>query len=724
MKRRATERIPENEKQLKMTQFFTKTSLESAVQQVESAGQQVTEETREDPPAEESPSTSRCQTAGPRRFRQEWCKELAWLKFDHTTGIAICEICASFPGIADQASRIVKGFSGPFKLETFKKHAKSLQHLNCVEATHAALAPEATPLAACIRKMDEDMFKHMTILFNVAYYIAKNNRPFTDFEGLLELTEKLGSAVRQEYANDKRCKELISHIAEIIRKNLISELKEAKYVSLMLDGSTDKAGVEQLILYVRYIKDNRVKEVFLSVSPLEMATADGYLEALTEELRTLGLVGWLSSSHLIAIGTDGAASMIGTENGLVQKIRQNISHLIGIHCVAHRLNLSVLSSVKQAKLIDDLDSILKKLYQFYQYSPKRMRQLKQVAENLQLTILKFQYLHNVRWVASKVGALSALVKDWKCVTIHLESVAAEKDSASAAAHGLLRKLTDFKFVHMLHFLLDYLEILKNLSLIFQREELFLSTIELHVKSTISTINSLRDAPKQHEARFVSGTSLQGLFQNVQLHGLSNTVAASIQQEKANLINHAVKYLTVRFLSDINIERSTAVFDTFAWPAGTTLQDYGVVEITALAHHFRKQLSPPESDDQCIHSLLNEWYEFKVLGKGKKLCELLDLALSNTERFPVLGNLLSIVAVLPVSTSCCERGFSLMNMVKNKFRSRMQEESLSDLFMITYLGWTTKMDLALHRQSKAGCSTTKPSSHTVPRIGSFACFPTQ
>ncbi|XP_073524940.1 zinc finger protein 862-like [Phyllobates terribilis] len=537
--------------------------------------------------------------------------------------------------------------------------------------------------------MDEDIFKHMTILFNVAYYTAKNNRPFTDFEGLLELTEKLGSAVRQEYANDKRCKELISHIAEIIRKNLISELKEAKYVSLMLDGSTDKAGVEQLILYVRYIKDNRVKEVFLSVSPLEMATADGYLEALTEELRTLGLVGWLSSSHLIAIGTDGAASMIGTENGLVQKIRQNISHLIGIHCVAHRLNLSVLSSVKQAKLIDDFDSILKKLYKFYQYSPKRMRQLKQVAENLQLTILKFQYLHNVRWVASKVGALSALVKDWKCVTIHLESVAAEKDSASAAAHGLLRKLTDFKFVHMLHFLLDYLEILKNLSLIFQREELFLSTIELHVKSTISTINSLRDAPKQHEARFVSGTSLQGLFQNVQLHGLSNTVAASIQQEKANLINHAVKYLTVRFLSDINIERSTAVFDTFAWPAGTTLQDYGVVEITALAHHFCKQLSPPESDDQCIHSLLNEWYEFKVLGKGKKLCELLDLALSNTERFPVLGNLLSIVAVLPVSTSCCERGFSLMNMVKNKFRSRMQEESLSDLFMITMNGPSVK-----------------------------------
>jgi hypothetical protein len=67
--------------------------------------------------------------------------------------------------------------------------------------------------------------------------------------------------------------------------------------------------------------------------------------------------------------------------------------------------------------------------------------------------------------------------------------------------------------------------------------------------------------------------------------------------------------------------------------------------------------------QTVHS---EWYEFKFLGKGKKLTELLELALSNNERFPVLGLLLSIVCVHSVPTVCCERGFSLLNLVKNKF----------------------------------------------------------
>jgi hypothetical protein len=92
--------------------------------------------------------------------------------------------------------------------------------------------------------------------------------------------------------------------------------------------------------------------------------------------------------------------------------------------------------------------------------------------------------------------------------------------------------------------------------------------------------------------------------------------------------------------------------------------YGVNEVVALAEHFKKQLSLTNKSEYCVQAVHNVWYEFKFLGKRKKLTELLELALSNNERFPVLGQL-SIVCVLPVSSMCCERGFSLMNLVKNK-----------------------------------------------------------
>lgn len=60
----------------------------------------------------------------------------------------------------------------------------------------------------------------------------------------------------------------------------------------------------------------------------------------------------------------------------------------------------------------------------------------------------FQYLHNARWVT-----LHVVVKDCKCVIVHLESITVEKDNASVVTWNLLGKLTDFKSATMLHFLL-------------------------------------------------------------------------------------------------------------------------------------------------------------------------------------------------------------------------------------------------------------------------------
>jgi hypothetical protein len=108
--------------------------------------------------AENSSSSCTSVTAGRRKFKDDWCKELTWLSFDQITGVANYKVCASFPRISDQNSKIVKVFPWPFKLETFKKYDKSFQHQNRVRANNnALLAPEATPLAICVKKMDENI---------------------------------------------------------------------------------------------------------------------------------------------------------------------------------------------------------------------------------------------------------------------------------------------------------------------------------------------------------------------------------------------------------------------------------------------------------------------------------------------------------------------------------------------------------------------------------------
>jgi hypothetical protein len=71
--------------------------------------------------AENSSSSCTSVTAGRRKFKDDWCKELTWLLFDQNTGVANFKVCFSFLRISDQNLKLVKGFLGPFKLETLKK---------------------------------------------------------------------------------------------------------------------------------------------------------------------------------------------------------------------------------------------------------------------------------------------------------------------------------------------------------------------------------------------------------------------------------------------------------------------------------------------------------------------------------------------------------------------------------------------------------------------------
>lgn len=245
-------------------------------------------------------------------------------------------------------------------------------------------------------------------------------------------------------------------------------------------------------------------------------------------------------------------------------------------------------------------------------------------------------------------------------------------------------MKSFRFVSFIHFLLDFLNVFKRVSLFFQREDLLLSLVRITIDKALSELERLKTTPGPMENLFVNSTSLNGIFQEIQLEGIQNSL---LLIDKGKLLNAGIKYLQQRFSEDHDrLAAATSVFDTFSWPSGEDLMSFGEKEIEVLGRHFSAQLTCSNRiTEQEIQCLKNEWYEFKVLGKGLKLSELLDRVLYSNERFPLLSKLLSIVAVLPVSTASCERGFSTMNFVKNKYRTSMEIDSLNDLLMISLNG---------------------------------------
>lgn len=72
---------------------------------------------------------------------------------------------------------------------------------------------QPTEIESSFLKMDSQQMVKMTYLFNIAYYIAIEEKPFTDFPKLMHLHKKNSLDLGVTYANDKSCKFFIQEIS-------------------------------------------------------------------------------------------------------------------------------------------------------------------------------------------------------------------------------------------------------------------------------------------------------------------------------------------------------------------------------------------------------------------------------------------------------------------------------------------------------------------------------
>ena len=69
----------------------------------------------------------------------------------------------------------------------------------------------------------------MRLLFNTAYFIAKRERPYTDFEHLCQLQIKNGLNLGHTYMNDHACHDFIAFESQVIKEQLACDLKKADF---------------------------------------------------------------------------------------------------------------------------------------------------------------------------------------------------------------------------------------------------------------------------------------------------------------------------------------------------------------------------------------------------------------------------------------------------------------------------------------------------------------
>ena len=128
-----------------------------------------------------------------------------------------------------------------------------------------------------------------------AYFVAKEELPLTKYAKLLDHEERLGVNVGTAYRNRNTGGSFMDAISESLANDLKVKLDEANFYSVLTDGSTDSATLENEAVFVAFFdpKPDNSDEVnvvtsFAKLQHLKSANAAGIVESIKDALESIG----------------------------------------------------------------------------------------------------------------------------------------------------------------------------------------------------------------------------------------------------------------------------------------------------------------------------------------------------------------------------------------------------------------------------------------------------
>ena len=187
------------------------------------------------------------------------------------------------------------------------------------------------------RRLDADGVVHaqnaagIEASFRISLEIAKHKKPHNIAEELilpcikimngLILGRESVNKVSQVPLSNNTVKRRISKMSEDIEEQVVSQIKQAGMFSLQLDESTDVAACSQLMVFVRYAYESRLKEKLLFCEDLKSTTrGEDVMNIIDSYFQKHGLR-W---EEVCGVCTDGAPAMMGVRSGFQVLVKQKI----------------------------------------------------------------------------------------------------------------------------------------------------------------------------------------------------------------------------------------------------------------------------------------------------------------------------------------------------------------------------------------------------------------
>ena len=365
-------------------------------------------------------------------------------------------------------------------MSALKKHACLPQHTRAIQTLKYQ---EEWSVAK--KKQEHVTSDSLDAQMTTAYFIVQKNFPLSSFPDLIELQQSNGAPTLQtgSYSHHETVTDFIKCISSSLDSDMKQKIEKSSFLGLMTDESVDIAILKKLVIYVQLIIEGKSKICFASMVDVPDGKAATISEALLNYLQQNNI----PTSKLLGFASDGAAVMMGKNNGVGVILKRHNPLIVHIHCYAHRLALAVSQAAANVNCVKSYQDTVNSNYFFFTNSPVRynnLRAIYDILENEKFVTLKQP--HPVRWL-SLDQAVSAIFQCWPALVIALSR---EANNGNSTANGLLRKMETYNFIAITCMLSDILPLFTRMSKTFQRENLDFATASNALETVRATLTTM------------------------------------------------------------------------------------------------------------------------------------------------------------------------------------------------------------------------------------------
>lgn len=554
-----------------------------------------------------------------------------------------------------------------------------------------------------------------TKMIRTVFIAVKKNIPFDSHKALVLLQELNG--IKMGYHHREKCgaTTMMESISSNMHKRLLNHMMAKNLpFSIVVDGSADISDNHYMSIYFQILDNNVPVIVFYKLVLLSSdVTAAGIYKSVRDALQSEDVDFYnYFRNNLVGFASDGEPTIAGRNNGLIALIRDHAKNpIFSIHCMAHRLELIIKHALTKHEYFTKFEETINELFKFYNnFALKRKAHLRETALEMGAKLYELNYIYHTRWISSEYQSVINLKKMWSVLVTDLRKITTSNEfrSDDKIASSKLEKLILSKhFLIILNFITDILEQLSFWSQrMQQRTALLVEFADFKQEFTDAFVN-LKSNYGRDLAQFVLDVACEDyacqdvhdiydndnvVYKNIRLNNQNNDDVPLLETIRDIFVDAIIEQMKSYFPSEDL--KPFKIFSPKAFPTNAGIAiTYGTFEIRKVCDILKLG-----DEKECIE-LVADWGNLVVsIVDSENLCKFRNSPKTETYVFwshflnedgivwtPRTEKLIQIILVLPIASAEAERGFSVMNHIKNKRRARLTAKHMEDIMRIRLNG---------------------------------------